>query len=244
MARAQRGRIRKTRKYVVTMPADTQQPDWASLFPYFSQSDSEADVRVNSALQEIRLPAGTIAFRQGDQCANYLLVIEGSIKVLARGESGREIVLYRVQKGGSCVLTTSCLLSHGHYPAEGITETSVRALAIPAGVFHRGLSESEVFRQFVFNTYGERLTEVIALVEAISFGSIKQRLAHYLLSQSLNSTTLNTTHQELATELGSAREVISRHLKDFEKHGWITQHRGQITISDRNKLEKLTADPV
>ena len=212
--------------------------EWNSLFPYFSQAGSPSDIRISRAIREINLPANTIAFRQGDTCANYLLVIEGSIKVLARSQSGREIVLYRVQRGGSCVLTTSCLLSHGHYPAEGITENSVRALAIPAETFHQGLAESEEFRRFVFDAYGQRLTEVIALVEEISFGQINQRLARYLL-QHANENVLVITHQGLATELGSAREVISRQLKDFEQRGWIEQQRGQIKLRDPTGLHSI-----
>lgn len=218
--------------------------EWNELFPYFRQPKTAADARIAGAVREIRLPAGAIAFRQGDDCANYLLVIEGSIKVLARSESGREIVLYRVQRGSSCVLTTTCLLSHGHYPAEGIAETPVRALAIPAALFQQGLAESEAFRQFVFNAYGQRLTEIIALVEDISFGQVKQRLARYLASHGGPGDILHTTHQELATELGSAREVISRHLKDFEKQGWIRQRRGEIVIRDRARLEQLASLPV
>jgi len=221
------------------MPEASSKTEWSALFPYFSQVGGSSDLRITQAVREISLPANTIAFRQGDTCANYLLVIEGSIKVLARGESGREIVLYRVQRGGSCVLTTSCLLSHSHYPAEGITETPVRALAIPAESFHQGLAKSEDFRRFVFEAYGQRLAEVIALVEEISFGQINQRLARYLL-QHASENTLAITHQGLATELGSAREVISRQLKDFEQRGWIEQQRGQIILRNPAGLQSIT----
>lgn len=220
------------------MSDTSSETEWGSLFPYLSQPASDSDARITRAMREISLPADTVAFRQGDNCANYLLVIEGSIKVLARSESGREIVLYRVPRGGSCVLTTSCLLSHSHYPAEGITETPVRALAIPADTFHQGLAESEEFRQFVFNAYGQRLAEVIALVEEISFGQINRRLARYLL-QHASGNDLMITHQGLATELGSAREVISRHLKDFEQRGWIEQQRGRIRLIEPESLLKL-----
>lgn len=220
------------------MSDTSSETEWGSLFPYLSQPASDSDARITRAMREISLPADTVAFRQGDNCANYLLVIEGSIKVLARSESGREIVLYRVPRGGSCVLTTSCLLSHSHYPAEGITETPVRALAIPADTFHQGLAESGEFRQFVFNAYGQRLAEVIALVEEISFGQINRRLARYLL-QHVSGNDLMITHQGLATELGSAREVISRHLKDFEQRGWIEQQRGRIRLIEPESLLKL-----
>ena len=225
------------------MSDTSSKPEWGSLFPYLSQPGSNCDVRIARAVREINLPAETVAFRQGDGCANYLLVIEGSIKVLARSESGREIVLYRVQRGESCVLTTSCLLSHSRYPVEGITESPVRALAIPAETFHQGLAESEPFRQFVFDAYGQRLAEVIALVEEISFGQISHRLARYLL-QHATGNNLVITHQGLATELGSAREVISRQLKDFEQRGWIEQQRGQIRLRNPEGLQTIVQNPM
>lgn len=220
------------------MTETTEQTDWKELFPLLEQqSPSIAD-----SLQMQSLPADTIAFHQGDRCHHYLLVLEGSIKVLARSASGREIVLYRVQRGGSCVLTTSCLLAHSRYPVEGITETPVRALAIPATAFHQGLAESESFRTFVFNTYGQRLSEVIALVESISFEHINRRLARYLLDHASNGV-LHITHQALATELGSAREVISRQLKDFEQHSWIEQQRGEIKVLQEDALYQLAHSP-
>ncbi|MFK5915789.1 MAG: Crp/Fnr family transcriptional regulator [Woeseiaceae bacterium] len=216
------------------MTDSTNQADWKELFPLLKQ-ESPAFAK---NFQVISLPADTIAFHQGDSCKNYLLVLEGSIKVLARNESGREIVLYRVQRGGSCVLTTSCLLGHNNYPVEGVTETPVRALAIPTKVFHQGLNESESFRTFIFNTYGKRLTDVISLVESISFEHINRRLARFLLAQA-SQDKLHATHQVIATELGSAREVISRQLKSFEQSGWIEQQRGQITIMDQDALSQL-----
>ncbi len=216
------------------MTNSTQQTDWKELFPLLEQQSPT----IANSLQVISLPANTVAFHQGDNCDNYLLVLDGSIKVLARSESGREIVLYRVKRGGSCVLTTSCLLGHSRYPAEGITETPVRALAIPAKAFHHGLTESESFRTFIFNTYGQRLTEVISLVESISFEHINRRLARYLLSQP-DQKILHVTHQIIATELGSAREVISRQLKHFEQNGWIEQQRGEIKLLKPDALNQL-----
>ncbi len=217
--------------------------DWEALFPYLHHAEDDKPWLAN-AIQEITLPAGSLTFRQGDTCANYLLVVSGSIKVIARSPSGREIVLYRVKPCGSCVLTTSCLLSGTQYPAEGITETDVHALAIPARAFNEGLALSEGFRQFIFDSYGQRLVEVIALVEEVSFGHINQRLARYLCEHCDNKDTLNKTHQELATELGSAREVISRQLKDFEQRGWIEPQRGRIRLLEPESLLKLANSAV
>ena len=189
--------------------------------------------------QKIKVPANSTVFRQGDSCENYLLILDGSVKVFSRAENGREIILYRVKKGESCTLTTACLFTNNPYPAEGITETDSIALMIPRPVFNRALAESEEFRRIIFNQYAKRLSDVINLVENLSFGHIDIRLARLLLQLGSDSDTIETTHQTLATELGSAREVISRQLKEFENKQLISLQRGSITISNRDSLQRL-----
>lgn len=209
------------------------------LFPGAGEEDAHGvDDDILAHAREISLPANHVAFQQGDDCGQFLLVLEGTIKVLARSPAGREIVLYRVGTGETCVLTTSCLLSRGHYPAEGISETPVRALAIPVADFQHGLDRSAAFRGFVFRTYGERLTRIIALVEDLNFGPLKVRLARLLLEQAADNQ-LQATHQTLATELGTAREVVSRQLRDFEQQGWISSRRGHIQLRDPAALQTL-----
>jgi CRP/FNR family transcriptional regulator len=150
---------------------------------------------------------------------------------------GREILLYHVVAGDSCVLTTSCLLGDNHYPAEGFTETEVSAFAIPAHIFHRCLDQSTFFREFVFRNFSKRLADVIKRMESISFGSVDQKLAKALMAG--GETSLKKTHNELALELGSAREVVSRHLKRFESYGWLTLSRGSIQNIDFEALKKV-----
>ncbi len=217
--------------------------DWRELFPYFATSGDAPDRDIAGAAREIALPEGAVAFRQGDACGNYLLVVEGSIRVIARNEAGREILLYRVRRGGSCVLTTACLLSQDRYPAEGIAETAVRALALPAAAFERGLDASPAFRRFVFAAYGQRLAEVIRRVEELRFGSLQSRLARLLLDQA-RSGRLETTHADLAAELGSAREVISRQLKALAQQGLIRLERGRILLLDPSGLLTLAEQDV
>ncbi|MCL6417460.1 Crp/Fnr family transcriptional regulator [Aestuariirhabdus sp. Z084] len=183
----------------------------------------------------VEMPAHTTLFRQGDTCENYLVLIQGSVKVFARSEQGREIVLYHIGRGGSCVLTTSCLFAKSPYPAEGVSETSIKAIAIPAKTFERAIAQSEALRDFVFTTYSERLSRLIALVQQIAFDRIDVRLARYLIRCS--DSTLFATHQELAEELGTAREVVSRHLKEFESRGWLALGRGKIDVIDAKGLE-------
>jgi len=194
---------------------------------------------LNTQSQKVTVPANSTVFRQGDACKNYLLVLQGSVKVFSRAENGREIILYRVQNGQSCTLTTACLFANNPYPAEGITEIDSTALMIPLPIFNRALAESEEFRRIIFDQYAKRLSDVINLVESLSFGHIDIRLARLLLQLSENSNTIETTHHILATELGSAREVISRQLKEFEKRQIITLQRGSITVTNREELLKV-----
>lgn len=194
--------------------------------------------------KRITIPANTTIFRHGDSCCNYLLVTEGSVKVFTSAENGREILLYRVQAGESCVLTTSCLLTNDKYTAEGITETEVTALTIPIADFNEGLHHSHGFRQFVFDAYGKRISNIIALVVEVSFGRIDVRLAKALMIHATSDMTIHATHQSLATELGSVREVVSRQLKDFENRGWVELHRGSIEIKNSQALEDLSHTPL
>ncbi|MCW9013314.1 MAG: Crp/Fnr family transcriptional regulator [Gammaproteobacteria bacterium] len=205
----------------------------------FSHIRDDNGKKILAQAQEVVMPANTTVFRQGDSCQNYFLVLEGSVKVLSRAENGREIVLYRVQSGQSCTLTTACLFANNKYPAEGVTETEVKALIIPMKAFNDGLQNSADFRQEVFDAYGQRLSDIITLVEEISFGRIDVRLAKALRQHIVGDMVIHLTHQTLATELGSAREVISRQLKDFEHKGWVKLHRGSIEILNSSELEKL-----
>lgn len=211
------------------------------LFPTLNEANGKNGINILDHSQQMTIPEGTIIFHQGDQCLNYLLVIAGSVKVITRAENGREIVLYHIGSGGSCVLTTSCLISSEDYPAEGITETDVVALAIPKPIFEQYMGESKAFRKQVFHSYGDRLIKLITLVEEISFAKLDIRLSKYLLHNGSVNTPIRTTHQALATELGSAREVISRQLKEFENKGWVNLNRGKIEILNHDALSNLLA---
>jgi len=198
---------------------------------------------INNA-KKVSLPANSIVFYQGACCENYLLVTKGVIKVFTRALNGREILLYRVNKGQSCTLTTTCLLANNDYPAQGETETDIEALMISLNEFNLGLAQSPSFREFVFNTYGQRLRDVISLVGDISFNRIDIRLAKQLLSHANQRNSLTITHQALAFELGTAREVVSRQLKSFEKKGLLRLSRGVIQLDNLSAIETLADTPL
>jgi CRP/FNR family transcriptional regulator len=135
-----------------------------------------------------------------------------------------------VRSGDSCVLTTSCLLSGNNYPAEGIIEKDAKAFVIPTMAFHACLDQSAFFRQFVFNNFAQRLSSVISRMEELAFDPIELRLCKFLLESEFR--LIKTTHQEISSELGTVREVVSRHLKRFEVHNWIKLGRGTIEVTD------------
>jgi CRP/FNR family transcriptional regulator len=212
---------------------------WKQVLPQLADIDATVTPGFLRLAREIALPAQTVVFRQGDTCGQYLLVLQGSVKVMTRALNGREIVLYRLGAGDSCVLTTACLFGKTRYPAEGITETSVTALALPAGVFQQALQDSAAFREFVFQSFATHLASVIALIEEVAFGRLDSRLARQLLHQCDAKRVVRTTHQALATELGSSREVISRLLKELEIQGKLELQRGSIRLLDSAALQQL-----
>ncbi len=214
------------------------EPQWLEHFPVLKQIDDPAWKEAVTEAQTLTLPAGAAVFREGDQCSNFLLVIDGAVRVQKLSESGREIVLYRVEEGQSCILTTACMLGGKQYSAEGYTETEVHAVALPHHAFQLALHGSRGFREFVFDVYAERVTELLMLIDAISFGRVDQRLAAYLLEHANDTGTLALTHQELARELGTAREVVSRLLKEFERRGLVQLGRGRIGVQDQTGLQR------
>ena len=183
------------------------------------------------------MPTGAIAFHKGDACKSFILVLEGQVRVQLSSEGGREVVLYRVKPGGTCALTTSCLIGKEEYPAEAVIEEDITALMIPDRDFRQALLDSEVFRQFVFQGFSRRLCNIVSRMETVALKTIDQRLAQHLLKGDDNSLS-NITHQVLAAEIGTAREVVSRKLKRFESDGLIRSSRGRVEIVDRDSLRE------
>lgn len=210
---------------------------WEKYFPDFALCEDTAVMQLMQTAQIIEIPVGKIVFSPGDVCQNYLLLLKGQVKIQLLSETGREVLLYAVNSGDSCVLTTSCLLANDYYPAEGIVTEQVKAFLISSANFHHTLEQSAFFRQFVFKNFSNRLSDVISRMGQIVFGSVDQRLCTTLLG--LDNQLIKLTHQELANQLGTAREVISRHLKRYEAAGWIELNRGSITILDCSALQQM-----
>ncbi len=220
----------------------TQRKEWIDTFPGLAGMDGAQRAALEAASRIVRVPAGARVFGTGQSPENFLLVIGGSIRVQQVSESGREIVLYRVTAGESCPLTTACLMGHEGYLAEAVAETEIEAVAIPKAVFETLLAGSAAFRRFVFSAFSFRLTNLFRLIEDVAFARIDIRLAHKLLELADARDVLAVTHQQLAAELGTAREVISRQLNEFQRRGWVSAGRGSVTLQDRGALQRLAAE--
>ncbi|MTJ80436.1 MAG: Crp/Fnr family transcriptional regulator [Telmatospirillum sp.] len=217
----------------------TCDPSWLSGFPPLSGLGSEARALLAGGARQTSFAPGAVLFREGAPCESFLLLLDGRIRIQKVGPSGREIVLYRVTGGESCFLTTSCLMAGEAYSAEGVAETPVRAAILPASLFQRLLGLSPEFRRFVFGACGERLADLLCLVQEMAFVRIDVRLARALLGWPASQGVIRVTHQQLAAELGSAREVISRQLKTFERQGWVELNRGSIRLCQPDALQAL-----
>lgn len=212
---------------------------WIEKFPGLRLLPAEllAVLANNSAI--VALPAGSRIYGPGQSPDSYLLMLDGTVRVQQVSECGREIVLYRVAAGESCALTTACLMGYEDYLAEAIAESDVRAAAIPRATFDDLIARSPEFRRFVFTAFSTRVTNLFRIIDEVAFSRMDIRLAHKLVELSHGGNSITVTQQQLAAELGSAREVVSRILSEFQRRDWIAQARGSITIVDRTALETM-----
>lgn len=224
---------------MMTPITPAHQQTLTTLYPALNGLPSE---RLDALLRPaaiMQLPAGTQVFAEHQPCQGFPLLLEGSIKVCKLAASGRELMLYRVNPGGSCIISSSCLLGKSDYNARGIAETPLTLLALPVAAFSELMFAHPPFRDFVFHLFAERIGELMQLVEEVAFARLDQRLARLLLARP--GDLLSTTHQQLADELGSVREIVSRLLKGFAAQGLVSLGREQITLIDRPGLQRIAS---
>lgn len=205
-------------------------------FPVFAGLNPASLERLLHEAQPVRAPKASVMFRPGQPCRGFPLLLEGTVRVSQTSSGGREIVLYHVEPGQGCLLSGGCLLGHSDYGASGVAETDVTLLSIPPAVFQELLLQHEPFRRFVFGMYGERLAQVMQLVEEVAFRRLDSRLAQLLVQR---GPVVAATQQKLAEELGSVREIVSRLLRQFEQRGWVALERERVMVRDRGALVEL-----
>ncbi len=210
---------------------------WLEMFPELMDLEPQAKELLVQYARIVEAPVGTVGYREGGACGAYVMRLAGLSRVYKMSASGREILLYRVTAGETCVITTTCLLGGSNYPASTIVEQAIRDVIIPAPAFNQLMVDSAVFRRYVMKNYGALITDLILLLDEVAFHTLDARLAKLLIDSGANS--ISRTHQQIADELGTAREVVSRQLKRFEQKGWIAMGRGQVEVQDRVKLMEL-----
>ena len=188
------------------------------------------------------VPQGATLFRPGDTCPGFVIVHSGTVKVSLTAGNGREIVLYRVRPGDVCLQTFGCLVKGGHYSAEGVAETDLAVEIVPVGEFRRRVAEDEGFRTRLFTAVAARFADLEQLVEDVALSSISARLARALLRLADGEGVVHATHEALAIEIGSAREVVSRQLGVLMREGLIASTRGHIALLHPEGLRALAGE--
>lgn len=218
------------------MLTDDTQSRLYQQYPMLRELPVNDQSKLAAAASAIHIPAGAVVFDEEQLCQGFPMLLSGNIRVIKAAPNGRELQLYRVMPGESCILTSSCLLGNTPYHARGIAEQTLEMVLLPAADFHALIEKQELFRIHVFHLFSDRLTDLMQLVSAVAFQKLDQRLATLLVNK---PNPVHATHQALADELGSAREIISRLLKSFSEQGWVKLGREQIDIIDTTALKKL-----
>ena len=210
------------------MAAITKEEFLKTFPPFRKASDRLIDELLESvAYREV--PRKTPLYHCGDACQGIGFVLSGEIRVFKAGLEGKEVTLYEIYPGETCILNASCILSGSKYPADAVALTDLAMLFLPAGAFLRLVADHEQMRSYVFSFLNQRLGEIIELLEEVTFGRLDVRLTDYLVEKA-GDGVLQTTHQNIANDLGTSREVVSRLLKDFERRGMVALSRNRIQL--------------
>jgi len=223
--------------------SDTSSPgrlqELRSIYPELAKINDPLWVETIEQAKAMSVEPDTTLFSGSATCNNFMLILEGTIRIYQTAPDGREITLYRVEAGDLCILSLNSLLKKKSFNAIAVTESPVKALALTSDNFKNMMNSSQMFRDYVINILTERLCETIYMVQDTAFNHLNMRLACMLgsLFERNKGKALKVTHQEIAFELGTTREVISRILKDFERQKCVTLSRGQIELASADGLK-------
>ncbi len=205
---------------------------FVEIFPVFRDASSSLVERILASSKERIFHKDAAIYMEGDVCPGIALILSGELRVFKVGEGGRELTLYEIFAGETCIMNASCILSRQTYPANATAITDGSMLYLEKNAFRDMVAGHEVMRTFIFTYFSNRYVEIIELVEAIAFHKMDVRLTEYLVTKAANDT-LQTTHQKIAYDLGTSREVVSRLLKDME-------HKGKVRLG-RNRIDLLAS---
>lgn len=211
------------------------------LLPILTNAEPQMAQEFQKSAFLTKFAKGKDIFIEGDRVEGIGLLLSGTVRVYKIGETGREITLYRFGVGEGCILTASAILNDQSFPAIATVEEDAEVIMIPSKTFRDWIHRYPIWSEFVFNSLSQRLSSVMTIVDEVAFRRMDIRVANLLLSRSQNENSIRITHQEIAAELGSSREVISRILDDFSDSGILRLSRGSIEILDFDLLTSRTA---
>ena len=211
-------------------------------FPFFSTLPARSRETTLARAVTKKLEHKQVLVGGGSECAFLPFVVEGTLRIYKASDPGREITLYRIEKGESCVLSATCILNGGSFPAIAEAEGATEVVLVPAQLLTKMVKDNDEWRQFMFGLYARRLESVLALVDEVAFHHMDARLAAHLVRQAgERQKVVTATHGEIASELGTSREVVTRILSDFEADGMIATSRGRIRILRADALRRWGA---
>lgn len=223
------------------MPTDARRTILAS-FPFFEEADESLRREMESASSLVRLDAGASVFREGGICDKVVFLGNGQVRVKKVSDSRRQITLYHLRPGQACFLNVACVVADLAYPADAVADGPVEAVAVSPSAFLGWFEKAPPMRSFVLRMMSERFVELLLRLEEVALSRLDRRLAKFLLSRSqLEGNELLLTHEVIASELGSAREVMSRMLKEFEQRGVVRLGRGRMEIRDVALLDHIAS---
>ena len=215
---------------------ENQYQRFIRLVPTFRDMDPALLREFRQSAFFTRIPVGRDVFMEGDVVDAIALLVSGVVRVYKIGEMGREITLYRFGNGESCILTANAILNQKTFPAVAVVESEAEAVMVPADTFRDWVRRYDFWREFVFDLLSQRLSSIMSIVDEVVFRRMDARIAALLLDSAGPSGRLQMTHQEIAAELGTSREVVSRILEGFGSAGLIGSSRGQVEILDKEGL--------
>ncbi len=212
-------------------------------FPFLNDIKEEMSKKFMETVMVGKYPAGMKILEEGSSCTNMVLVLDGTIRVYKLSPEGKELTLYRLNKGETCVLSVACLMGNTNYPAIAEVEEEATLGIIPAGLYNELFLSEPSCQKFIFNTVSSRLQEVLILIDELVFKSMDKRLSAFILERMAENEgeyRIDMTHEKISVELGTAREVVSRILKEFEKKNIVNLSRGRIIVKDAETLKKIS----
>ena len=213
-------------------------------FPFWDKLTEEEQKNVCRNAASVIYPAGAFIHRASEDCVGVLLIREGQLRVYIQSEDGRDITLFRIYAGEACVLSASCFMQEITFDILIDAEKDSRVLVIPTAVIRRLADENIYVENYIYKQAVERFSDVMWTMQQILFMSFDKRLAVFLVDEAAKTgeDTLTMTHDQIARYTGSAREVVSRMLKYFEKEGLVELARGRVKLLHKKKLQELTRD--